>query len=79
MKNPFKRKLTKWIPLGKFCHGVTEHVTFARKNLKTGMIYFKTKQVNGWFGAGICTTPFMPHDIIDTQKAWDELNDAKSN
>ncbi len=73
MKNPFKRKLTKWIPLGRFTHGSHEHVTFVRKNLKTGMIYFKTKRTNSWIVAGICTTPFMPTNIIDTQKAWDEI------
>lgn len=68
-----KKRYTKWIPLGGFTFGNNEYVTFVRKNIKTGMLRFKTKQVNGWFGSMGCTNPFMPDNIIDTAKAWEEI------
>lgn len=54
-------------------HGSQQFVTLARKNLKTGMIYFKSKRANPrrFFDSDV--NPYMPPHIINTQKAWDEL------
>lgn len=75
MKNPFKskRNRTKWIPLGMFSFSGYDYVTFIRKNLKTGMLYFKTKRVNRHFLAVNCVNNVLPHNLINTQKVWDDI------
>jgi hypothetical protein len=67
MKN---RKYTKWIPFGNYNHGASEIIVFARKNLRTGMISFKTKTANKRL---MSQDTFIPADLIDVRKAWDEL------
>lgn len=74
MKSKFRRRYTKWIPLGNHKFHSYDYVTFVRKNLNTGMLQFKTKRVNGYFAALGCLHTFLPSDLIDTQKAWDEIN-----
>lgn len=69
----FKKRFTQWIPLGNFTHGSYGYVTFVRKNIKTGMLYFKTKRTNGWYGVMRCTNPFMPHNLIDVKSAWEKI------
>jgi len=70
----FKKRYTKWCALGSFTHLSYDYVTFIRKNLKNGLLQFKTKRVNGWFAVMQCTTPFMPSNLIDTGKVWNEVN-----
>ena len=71
----FRRKFTKWIPLGNYkWAGSKEMVCFVRKNLKTGMMEFKTKTMNTYplfkyAHDGL----FIKDDIIDTKKAWEEI------
>lgn len=69
------RKYTKWIPFGAYSYGCREHMVFAKRNLKTGMIKFKTKRVN----TGLFTNDkeFIPIEMIDTQKAWDKLTNEE--
>ena len=71
MKNPFKKKLTKWIPLGNYNFSDDDYVVMARKNLKTGMLYFKIRKISGWM---LYTSSILPNGLIDVQKAWNELN-----
>lgn len=40
-------KFTKWIPLSEYNFGETEYLILARRNIKSGMIYFKVKHVAG--------------------------------
>lgn len=70
----FKKRYTKWVAFGNFRYGSYEYITFIRKNLKNGLLQFKTKRVNGWLGVMSCTNPFMPTNLIDTGKVWDEIN-----
>lgn len=69
-----KKRHTKWEALGRFNFDSYEYITFIRKNLKNGMLQFKTRRVNGWFGVMSCTEPFLPSNLIDTQKVWDKVN-----
>jgi len=72
-------KKSKWIPLGNFSHGSSDHITFVKKNFKTGMLYFKTKQVNGWFGAMQCYSNFVPSGLIDTKKQWEYISNLEQD
>lgn len=69
----FKRRKSKWVALGKFTFGNKEYVTFVRKNLKNGMLDFKTKRVNNPLFSMGCVNPFLPANLIDTKKVWDEI------
>jgi hypothetical protein len=40
------RKTTCWVPLATYNTGGSDYIVFARRNLKTGMIYFKTKNIS---------------------------------
>lgn len=40
----FKRRKTKWIVLQCYHVGGTDYILLARKNIRTGMIYVKTKR-----------------------------------
>tara|TARA_R110000787_G_scaffold152446_1_gene266339 strand:+ start:667 stop:891 length:225 start_codon:yes stop_codon:yes gene_type:complete len=72
----FKNKYSKWRPLGKFTWATERnYIVFVRKNLKTGMMQFKTKWINKTF-LGMYTSS-MPQSDIDTQKAWDEITTLK--
>lgn len=70
MKNPFKSKKTKWLPLGRYVHAGADYITFFRKNLKTGMMEFKTKRVNINNRFDTSCYPILPVDLIDTKEAW---------
>lgn len=72
-----KKKYTKWIPLGNFSHDSCDYMTFVRKNLITGMLGFKTKKVNGWLTDFSCVSRVLPNNLIDTKKAWGEIQNAK--
>ena len=67
----FNKKVTKWIPLGKWAWDGNEYVVMARRNLKTGMLRFKSKRVNKHLLG--YNHPVLPTDIIDVRKAWEEL------
>ena len=67
----FKKKYSKWIALGKWNWDGKEYVVMARRNLKNGMLKFKSVRVNSHFWG--YSYPVLPNDIIDTKKAWDEL------
>jgi len=67
------KKYTKWYPLGNFSYGGKEYITLVKKNKKTGMLKFKTKRVNGWFFDAGYTHTFLPSNLIDVQKSWDDI------
>ena len=54
MINLFEKK-TKWQPLVAYNASGTDYIVFARKGLKTGMIYFKTKRNTP---LGVCSYNF---------------------
>jgi hypothetical protein len=59
-----KPEYTKWIPLGTYRYGYTDYITMVRKNIKTGMLYFKTIKI----------TPGSDYSYLFTGK---ELNAQK--
>ena len=66
----FKNKYTKWIAFGNYTWaGDTCYMVFARKNLRTGMLSFKTKMIHTWWRS---KSPFVPK-LIDTEKAFNDL------
>lgn len=65
----FKSKYTQWIPFGNHTHGYQHYITFVRKNLKSGMLEFKTKKVQTSFYYGT----FLPQNLIDVKKQWDDI------
>ena len=70
-----KKKHTKWIPFGNYkWAGEREMIVFVRKNLRTGMMQFIVKKVNKYplFGDSY-NGIFIPKEIIDVKKAWDEI------
>lgn len=42
----FRKNLTKWHVLATYNQSGNDYVVFFRKNLKTGMMYFKTKSAS---------------------------------
>lgn len=65
----FNSNYTKWIPLGNYSHAGSDYIVFVRKNIKNGMMQFKTKIANpSWF-----SNRFLPIAMIDVKKAWDEI------
>jgi hypothetical protein len=62
----FWDKKTKWIPFGNYIYAGNDYIVFVRKNLKTGMLYFKTKRVQLRFS----TRELMPFKLIDVEKQW---------
>lgn len=68
MRNIF-HKYGKWLPIGTYTHGHHQYVAFARKNLTTGMIQFKSKLAN----KSLNKADYLPHDLIDTKQAWKEV------
>lgn len=40
---------TKWVPMVSYNHMGHTFIVLCRKNLKTGMLYFKVKRMNGIF------------------------------
>ena len=69
----FKKKYTKWQPLGNYEWDGTDRIVFVKKNLKTGMMKFKTRKVNSYLGAMSCLNPILPSALIDVKKAWEEI------
>jgi len=67
----FKRKYTKWIPLAIHTWAsTTDYIVFARRNLKNGMIQFKTKRVLPWWAL---RGTFVPRELLDIKKQWELL------
>lgn len=62
-----------WIPLGNY-HYVSDYMVLVSKNLKTGMLKFKTLKVqSGDHGRSI-----LPHDLIDVREQWDKITNLKN-
>lgn len=71
MKNMFKKRWTKWMPFGNYTWaGNTCYMVFVRKNLKTGMMQWKTKMIHSWWRS---KEPFVPN-LIDVKEAWEEIS-----
>ena len=70
MRNPFKKQLTKWIPLGNYTFSDDDYIVMARKNVKTGMLYFKTINAHG---SRCLTKSIFPIGLIDVNDAWQQL------
>ena len=68
----FKSNYTKWIPFGTYEYSYTNYIVFVRKNTKTGMMYFKTKTVQGSFNHGL----IFRNDLIDVKKSWDAITQS---
>lgn len=66
----FRKRYTKWAPLGNYSHGGDDYIVFFKLNTKTGMMKFKVKTVHPWT---VNTNLILPTAMIDTQKAWDDL------
>ena len=65
----FKRKLTNWIVLGNYIFADVDYIVFVRRNRKNGMLYFKTKKVQG----NHSSHPILGHKFIDVQIQWEIL------
>lgn len=64
----FKKKYTKWQPFGNYTWaGKNNYIVFVRKNLKTGIMQFKTKMIHSWWRSN---ESFIPPGLIDTKEAW---------
>ena len=68
------KKYTKWIPLGTYSYGYTDYIVFVRKNLRNGMMQFKTKTAAGNFT--MYKHIFIPVDLIDTEAAWKTITES---
>lgn len=73
MLNLFKSNYTKWIPLGSFSFQSKDYITYVKKNLKTGMMKFKTKRVNTFLFDSGCVDNVFTHNSINVQEAWEEI------
>jgi hypothetical protein len=71
MFNLFEKK-TKWVALVTYNQGGTDYIVFARKGLKSGMIYFKTKRVTPPF---TCSYNFNS-TLIDINVGFDDVLSA---
>lgn len=68
----FNKNLTSWIPLGSMSFQQNDFIVFVRGNKKTGMLYFKTKKVNGaWYQTLVDN--ILPNSLIDVTKQWNEI------
>lgn len=73
----FNKNKTKWIPLGYFNWDGTDYIVFVRGNKKTGMMYFKVKNVNGRiFSLNHSISNF---NFIKVEKQWEELLKMMNN
>lgn len=66
----FKSNYTKWIPLGNYSYNNKDYLVFCRKNIKNGLIYFKTQSVHGW---RISANRLLTNDLINTKEQWDKI------
>lgn len=64
----FKKRYSKWYPLGYYTIVGGDYITFARKNLKTGMLHFKTKSVNTKIFN--ISNPILKEGLICVEKQW---------
>ena len=63
-------KKTKWVVLVCYNQGGTDFIVFARKGLKTGIIYFKTKRVTPLFD---CSYNFDRVTLFNIKDGFDKL------
>jgi hypothetical protein len=68
MFNLFEKK-TKWQVLVAYNQGGSDYIVFARKGLKSGMIYFKTTKVTPFF---VCSYNFNP-SLFDVKKGFADI------
>lgn len=66
-------KKTKWQVLAAYNHLGIDYIVFARKGLKSGMIYFKTKRVTPIFGGESYN---FRSSLFDIKKGFDDLLQA---
>ena len=67
----FKKKYTPWIPLANYTWaGNTDYIVFGRRNLKTGILSFKTRRLVSWWAH---RETFVPRDLLDIKKQWEIL------
>jgi hypothetical protein len=62
-------KKTKWFPLAAYNNQGTDYMVFARKGLKTGMLFFKIKRATPY---ATCSYNF-PKDLLDIKKQFEIL------
>lgn len=62
-------KKTKWIPLGNYSFSDKDYVVFVRANLKTGMMFFKVKNIHRF----VFANRTLPVGLIDVAAAWKEI------
>lgn len=68
MFNLFEKK-TKWQPLVAYNANGTDYIVFACKGLKSGIIYFKTKNITP---IGVCSYNFNA-TLFDIKKQFDSV------
>ena len=68
MFNLFEKK-TKWQVLVAYNQAGSDYIVFARKGLKSGMIYFKTTKVTPPF---VCSYNFNP-TLFDVKKGFSDI------
>jgi len=66
----FKKKYTKWMPLGNYQYSGADYIVFARKNTLNGLMQFKVVKLQAW---RYISNTILPYTLIDVQKAWNEL------
>ncbi len=69
----FKKNRTRWYPFAKSSIGYCDHITFIKKDLDSGMLYFKTKKANKKFDTTI--NNILPNGMIDTLAVWKMVDD----
>jgi hypothetical protein len=62
-------KKTKWQVLVAYNEGGTDYIVFARKGLKSGMIYFKTKKITPFLR---CSYNFNS-TLFDIRKGFEDI------
>ena len=63
-------KKSKWIPLVAYNAEGNDYITFVRKGFKTGMIYFKTKNITPSMR---CTYNFRGHNLFDIKEQFTKV------
>lgn len=71
----FKSKFTKWIPLGNHEYAGVDYITFVRKNIKTGMMEFKTKRVNTNNPFDTSVHSVLNKSLINVSEAWNKITE----
>lgn len=60
---------TAWVPLTTYRFGDATRIVLFRKNFRTGMLYFKTKKINGTN----CTKHLLPISDKYVERVWEEV------